>query len=97
MICVRFQDLVHRAIALSGSATAGWAIHRFGLSNWRAENVAAYVRCEKQFDNGVVQEVLGSFQETANTKECNLQDKIPECVQVCTTYSDLTYAVCETE
>jgi carboxylesterase type B len=42
-------SLVHGAIALSGSATAGWAIHRQQNANplWEITNIADYIRCNK--------------------------------------------------
>lgn len=77
-----FSDLVHRVIALSGSATAGWAIHRHGTSNWSAENLAAYLRCEKQIDENDINDLLRATGVSIGD-HCNLQETITDCLVVC--------------
>ncbi|KHN74908.1 Acetylcholinesterase [Toxocara canis] len=73
------KDMVHQVIALSGSATAGWAIHRHGASSWSAENVAAFLRCEKQFDDNDISDLLRATGQTIGD-HCNLQETIADCL-----------------
>uniref|UniRef100_A0A914ZDY6 Carboxylesterase type B domain-containing protein n=1 Tax=Parascaris univalens TaxID=6257 RepID=A0A914ZDY6_PARUN len=73
------KDLVHRVVALSGSATAGWAIHRHGTSNWSAENLAAYLRCEKQIDENDINDLLRTTGVSIGD-HCNLQETIIDCL-----------------
>jgi carboxylesterase type B len=53
------QQLVHGAIAMSGSATAGWAIHRLQGQNpqWDVANVADFIRCNKLISDQDLDEV----------------------------------------
>lgn len=74
------KGLVHRAIMLSGSSTAGWAIHRFGQSQWSVDNVAAYLRCDKLFDKDTMELLIRSSKETFTSSACNLQEKPLECI-----------------
>jgi hypothetical protein len=48
-------SLLHGAIAMSGSATAGWAIHRQQNQNpqWELSNIADYIRCNKLISDQV--------------------------------------------
>lgn len=54
------KELLSGAIALSGSATAGWAVHRqAGTTNqWEMANIAEYIRCNKLIEEGDLAEVL---------------------------------------
>ncbi|VDK69598.1 unnamed protein product [Litomosoides sigmodontis] len=74
------KGLLHQAIMLSGSSTAGWAIHRFGQPTWSVNNVAAYIGCEKEFDKETVQSLLKASGLRTTSKECNMQEKIPDCL-----------------
>lgn len=67
---------------LSGSSTAGWAIHRFGQPAWSVNNVAAYIICEKELDKQTIQPLFKASGLPITSKECNMQDKIPECLAV---------------
>lgn len=40
----RLPGLVQQAIIMSGSVTAGWAIHRHGTPSWSLENLVSYLR-----------------------------------------------------
>ncbi|VDK76664.1 unnamed protein product [Anisakis simplex] len=73
--------MVHRVIALSGSSTAGWAIHRYGSSNWEAKNVAAYLRCDKQIPEEDLNDLLRSTGEVV-MDHCNLQETVADCLIV---------------
>ncbi|VDK89069.1 unnamed protein product, partial [Onchocerca ochengi] len=74
------KGLLHQAIMLSGSSTAGWATHRFGQPAWNANNIAAYLRCEKEFDKERMQQSSKDSRLSFTTRECNMQDQIPECL-----------------
>ncbi|MCP9262876.1 Acetylcholinesterase [Dirofilaria immitis] len=74
------KGLLHQAIMLSGSSTAGWATHRFGQPAWNVNNIAAYLRCEKEFDKDRVQQSLKTIGLPTASRECNMQEKIPECL-----------------
>uniref|UniRef100_A0AAF5Q3N1 Carboxylesterase type B domain-containing protein n=1 Tax=Wuchereria bancrofti TaxID=6293 RepID=A0AAF5Q3N1_WUCBA len=78
----RTKDLLHRAIMLSGSSTAGWAIHRFGQPAWSVNNIAAYIGCEKELDKQTIEPLLKASGLAIISKECNMQEKIPECLTV---------------
>lgn len=79
------KGIVHQAIIMSGSATAGWAIHRHGMPEWDVANVAAYLRCEKKFNPVDVAEILKAnpedYVEDEDAQKCNLQAKVPECLE----------------
>ncbi|MFH4980153.1 hypothetical protein AB6A40_006862 [Gnathostoma spinigerum] len=77
----RTRDLIHRAIALSGSSMAGWAIHRHGTPEWSARNVAKYLRCEKLINENDIENFLREMGES-RTEFCNLQESLPNCVVV---------------
>uniref|UniRef100_A0AAF5Q569 Carboxylesterase type B domain-containing protein n=1 Tax=Wuchereria bancrofti TaxID=6293 RepID=A0AAF5Q569_WUCBA len=72
-------NLLHRAIMLSGSSSAGWAIHRFGQPAWSVNNIAAYIGCEKELDKQTIEPLL---KLSTISKECNMQEEIPECLTV---------------
>uniref|UniRef100_A0A7E4V895 COesterase domain-containing protein n=1 Tax=Panagrellus redivivus TaxID=6233 RepID=A0A7E4V895_PANRE len=77
------KGLVHQAIAMSGSATAGWAIHRHGLSSWDMGNVAEYLTCKKEISDEDSAQILNreSLAERVKVREaCNLQDNVPSCL-----------------
>ncbi|VDO37099.1 unnamed protein product [Brugia timori] len=78
----RTKNLLHRAIMLSGSSTAGWAIHRFGQPAWSVNNIAAYIGCEKELDKQTIEPLLKASGLPTLSKECNMQEKIPECLIV---------------
>ncbi|KAL3122269.1 hypothetical protein niasHT_000100 [Heterodera trifolii] len=79
------KDLLSGAIALSGSAVAGWAIHRQGGTppNWDMANIADYIRCNKLIDEADLSDTLAQVPMTERDrwhKHCNLQERIPECL-----------------
>uniref|UniRef100_A0A914BVG4 Carboxylesterase type B domain-containing protein n=1 Tax=Acrobeloides nanus TaxID=290746 RepID=A0A914BVG4_9BILA len=77
------QGLVHQAIAMSGSSTAGWAIHRHGNPQWDMANIAEYVRCNKVMSDEDLDDILNreSVEERDKEREhCNLQDSLPDCL-----------------
>lgn len=69
---------------MSGSVTAGWAIHRHGKSDWSAGNLVAYLRCEKEFSDNHIKEIASKEKEAMDLKnmDCNSQDGVPECIKV---------------
>lgn len=77
------QGLVHQVIALSGSSTAGWAIHRHGVNQWEMENVADYMRCNKlipeQDLNAILNREAPSLRHVER-EHCNLLDNVPDCL-----------------
>ena len=50
------KELLHGAITMSGSANAGWAIHRLQGSSpqWDMVNIADYIRCNKLIADQVI-------------------------------------------
>jgi hypothetical protein len=76
---------VHQAIIMSGSATAGWAIHRHGVPEWDVVNVAAYLRCEKKFNPVDMAEIIKAnpedYRDDEDSEKCNLQGKVPDCLE----------------
>lgn len=77
--------MFHQVIAMSGSATAGWAIHRYGTAQWDMFNIAEYMRCNKVITDQDLNDVLAH--EPTNEREkkrefCNLQDSVPNCLIV---------------
>lgn len=78
-----FSGLLHQAIMLSGSSTAGWATHRFGQPAWSVSNIAAYIQCEKESDKHTIHSFFKSFGLIASSStECDIQEKIPDCISV---------------
>lgn len=77
------EGLVQQAIIMSGSVTAGWAIHRHGTPSWSLENLVSYLRCEKVI-SGVeyTSEVVGDEHtaEELAEKKCNYQNEIVSCL-----------------
>ncbi|KAI6210836.1 Hydrolase [Aphelenchoides besseyi] len=77
------HGLVHQLIALSGSSSAGWAIHRHGLNAWDMSNVADYMRCNKLISQQDLNSIL--YREAPSLKNqerehCNLLDHVPDCL-----------------
>ncbi|KAJ1355018.1 hypothetical protein KIN20_012128 [Parelaphostrongylus tenuis] len=56
------EGLAHRAIIMSGSSTAGWAVHRHGIPAWSVENLAKYLRCEKSVNDKCLSEIIEGVQ-----------------------------------
>ncbi|KAI3420780.1 hypothetical protein GPALN_014401 [Globodera pallida] len=79
------KELLSGAISLSGSATAGWAIHRqVGTQpNWDMANIADYIRCNKLIDEEDLDDTLAQVPVAERDrwhKHCNLQERIPDCL-----------------
>ncbi|KAK0404310.1 hypothetical protein QR680_017390 [Steinernema hermaphroditum] len=74
------KNVVHQAIALSGSATAGWAIERQQNPNWDIQNIADYIRCEKAISSEDIADILAHQPRQNHTKYCNLQESAPNCL-----------------
>ncbi|VDN08469.1 unnamed protein product [Thelazia callipaeda] len=72
--------LMHQSIMLSGSSIAGWAVHRYGHHLYSANNIADYARCDKHFREKTIQSLLETFTISDIAAECNLQNKVPECL-----------------
>ncbi|TKR80858.1 hypothetical protein L596_014850 [Steinernema carpocapsae] len=75
------KNIVHQAIAMSGSAMAGWAIERQQNPNWDIQNVADYIRCEKTISSEDLADILAHQPKQNRSKYCNLQDAIPNCLR----------------
>uniref|UniRef100_A0A914Y6W7 Carboxylesterase type B domain-containing protein n=1 Tax=Panagrolaimus superbus TaxID=310955 RepID=A0A914Y6W7_9BILA len=77
------KGLIHQAIAMSGSSTAGWAINRHGQPHWEMSNIVQYLRCEKYISEEDIAQILNReplIERTKKREVCNLQDSIPECL-----------------
>ncbi|KAF7639695.1 COesterase domain-containing protein [Meloidogyne graminicola] len=79
------KELLHGVITMSGSATAGWAIHRLKgvIPQWDMINIADYIRCNKliadQSERSRVQAAdFHAFR--SSQRACNLQEHIPDCL-----------------
>src|SRR4051794_17814410 len=68
-VCI--AGLIHRAIIMSGSVSAGWSLHRQGPPDWDVKNIIKYLKCEKMFDAEETKELLRHTSATASGK-CNL-------------------------
>ncbi|XGW15556.1 hypothetical protein V3C99_001206 [Haemonchus contortus] len=79
----RTEGLAQQAIIMSGSATAGWAIHRHGNPSWSLENLISYLRCEKMISGAeYAPQVVGdeyNADELAQ-KKCNYQNELVPCL-----------------
>ncbi|KIH60161.1 hypothetical protein ANCDUO_09597 [Ancylostoma duodenale] len=69
---------------MSGSVTAGWAIHRHGTPSWSVENLVSYLRCEKTISGDYTWEVIGDeyTPEDLAQKKCNYQTELITCLTV---------------
>ncbi|KAK6743637.1 hypothetical protein RB195_010742 [Necator americanus] len=78
----RTQGLAQQAIIMSGSATAGWAIHRHGTPAWSVENFVSYLRCEKTMSSDYTREVIGDeyTPELLKAMKCNYQTELVSCL-----------------
>ncbi|KAI6182002.1 Hydrolase [Aphelenchoides fujianensis] len=77
------HGLVHQVIALSGSSTAGWAIHRHGLNPWDMSNIADFMRCNKLIPQQDLTAILNREAPSLKHVErehCNLLDSVPDCL-----------------
>ena len=77
------QGLLHQAIAMSGSSTAGWAIHRHGSPHWDMQNIASYLICDKLINPEDISQILNRepmYERSKKRPHCNLQEYIPECL-----------------
>lgn len=77
--------MFHQVIAMSGSATAGWAVHRYGPVQWDMFNIAEYMRCNKIISKQDLNDILTHEPSNVRKKKhefCNLQDSIPDCLIV---------------
>ncbi|EYC43359.1 hypothetical protein Y032_0496g2480 [Ancylostoma ceylanicum] len=76
------QGLAQQAIIMSGSVTAGWAIHRHGTPCWSVENLVSYLRCEKTISGDYTWEVIGDeyTPEDLAQKKCNYQTELISCL-----------------
>ncbi|ETN74370.1 Carboxylesterase [Necator americanus] len=77
-----FAGLAQQAIIMSGSATAGWAIHRHGTPAWSVENFVSYLRCEKTMSSDYTREVIGDeyTPELLKAMKCNYQTELVSCL-----------------
>ncbi|KJH40963.1 Carboxylesterase [Dictyocaulus viviparus] len=76
------EGLAHQAIIMSGSSTAGWAIHRHGVPAWSVENLVRYLRCEKSIASEYLSEMIGDefTLEEISQKKCNDQIELLQCL-----------------
>ncbi|CAK5091217.1 unnamed protein product [Meloidogyne enterolobii] len=90
------KELLHGAITMSGSANAGWAIHRLQGSSpqWDMVNIADYIRCNKLIADQDLDDVLALLPQSersrvqaadfhafrSSQRACNLQEHIPDCL-----------------
>lgn len=52
------EKLIHRAIPMSGSAAAGWGVHRGPTPpNWDVNNLVDHLRCKKNFEKEVKEDL----------------------------------------
>lgn len=76
---------MHQVIIMSGSSTAGWAIHRGKLPQWDIRNIAEYILCNKVIS---VEDLIENLRQESLTErerkrdKCNLQDTVPDCLVV---------------
>ncbi|VDM71097.1 unnamed protein product [Strongylus vulgaris] len=87
------NSLAQQAIIMSGSATAGWAIHRHGTPAWNLENLISYLRCQKLISGDYTYEVIGDeyTPEDLAQKKCNYQTELVSCLNVSSEYSWLKW------
>ncbi|KAK6030425.1 Carboxylesterase [Ostertagia ostertagi] len=79
----RTEGLAQQAIIMSGSVTAGWAIHRHGIPSWSLENLVSYLRCERLISGAeYASEVVGDEYkaEELEQKKCNYQNELVPCL-----------------
>ncbi|CDW54715.1 carboxylesterase family protein [Trichuris trichiura] len=69
------KGLVHRAILMSGSITAGWALQRFGVPNWSVDNLYKYLTCEKK----ITSEESWAQVEATQDYGCNFMEHALQC------------------
>ncbi|KAI1724105.1 carboxylesterase family domain-containing protein [Ditylenchus destructor] len=62
------KNLVHQCIAMSGSFTSGWAVHRQGTPQWDMANIEETLSHES------------TAERTRKRDHCNLQDTVPDCL-----------------
>ncbi|VDM59419.1 unnamed protein product [Angiostrongylus costaricensis] len=76
------EGLAQRAIIMSGSSIAGWAIHRHGSPSWSVENLVKYLRCEKSISGEYLSEMIGDefTSEEISRKKCNYQTELVPCL-----------------
>lgn len=70
---------------MSGSSTAGWAIHQGKLPQWDIRNIAEYILCNKVISDEDLMENLRHESITERERKrdkCNLQDTVPDCLVV---------------
>ncbi|KAK6036224.1 hypothetical protein COOONC_26271, partial [Cooperia oncophora] len=81
----RTEGLAQQAIIMSGSVTAGWAIHRHGTPGWSLENLVSYLRCERLISGAeYASEVVGDEYKAEDLaqKKCNYQNELVPCLMV---------------
>ncbi|VDL70649.1 unnamed protein product [Nippostrongylus brasiliensis] len=77
------EGLAQQAIIMSGSVTAGWAIHRHGTPSWSLENLVSYLKCEKTITGAeYAADVVGDEHtpDELAQKKCNYQNEIVPCL-----------------
>ncbi|KAK6045128.1 Carboxylesterase [Cooperia oncophora] len=80
-----FLGLAQQAIIMSGSVTAGWAIHRHGTPGWSLENLVSYLRCERLISGAeYASEVVGDEYKAEDLaqKKCNYQNELVPCLML---------------
>uniref|UniRef100_A0A915HRE1 Carboxylic ester hydrolase n=1 Tax=Romanomermis culicivorax TaxID=13658 RepID=A0A915HRE1_ROMCU len=79
---VRGLDLAHRAIIMSGSSGAGWALERRQKHEYDIENLYEYFACEKLFNRDDLANIFRGQDVTLDGKDhCNLMFKPLQCSQ----------------
>lgn len=77
---LNLSDLVHRAIIMSGSAAAGWAVQRHGDHDYDIENLFDFFTCDKKFNrDDLLQVFRGSDIKIDEAPRCNLLEQKLEC------------------
>ncbi|CAI5454495.1 unnamed protein product [Caenorhabditis angaria] len=79
------QGLVHRAIIMSGSSLAGWAVHRHSQPAYAIDNIVQYLRCQKFISESDTREVVGDeyqnlMKKDGKVKLCNYQHMKINCL-----------------
>ncbi|KRX80648.1 Acetylcholinesterase [Trichinella nativa] len=70
------EGLLHRAVLMSGSIAAGWAVKRIGESNWNIENLYKYLTCRNKINS---EESLSHVEPVHQDYECNYMKQPLHC------------------
>ncbi|CAB3399435.1 unnamed protein product [Caenorhabditis bovis] len=79
------EGLLHQAIVMSGSALAGWALHRHSQPAYSVDNIVSYLRCEKWINEEETMEIVGDeyhLMVGSDLKKtvCNFQEVKVKCL-----------------